>query len=230
MPFLVPIVGAILGISSQNKQQKLQQQGLTAQEQIANQEMTDKQQIFKQLTDFFTPYTQSGSPFLQNIQSAAAGQNAQQGNNAAGAFRQQMGQTGMGYGPSGATASGLANIGAQQATGGAANYLANLLNNEQIKFQAASGLNTAGQMAGASQNQPNVSVGLQPANTASAVGGAGNVLQGLLGTLTGNGTAGLPGTQGGGSLPLNTAPFNPLTPGAGTPTTGGWTFGGPGEG
>jgi hypothetical protein len=229
MPVILPIiagVAAIAGISSQNKQQKLQQQGLSEQDQIANQEMQDKQQIFKQLTDFFTPYTQSGSPFLQNIQSQAAGANAQQGNNAAGTFRQQMGQTGLGYGPSGATASGLANLGAQQAQGGAANYLANLLNNEQIKFQAASGLNTAGQMAGASQNQPNVSVGLQPANTASAIGGLG----GVLGSLTGGGSSPLPGSQGGGSLPLNTAPFNPLTPGAGTPTTGGWTFGGPGEG
>jgi hypothetical protein len=229
MPVILPIiagVAAIAGISSQNKQQKTQQQALSEQDQIANQEMQDKQQIFKQLTDFFTPYTQSGSPFLQNIQSAAAGQNAQQGNNAAGTFRQQMGQTGLGYGPSGATASGLANLGAQQAQGGAANYLANLLNNEQIKFQAASGLNTAGQMAGATQNQPNVSVNLPPANTASAIGSLG----GILGGLTGGGSSALPGSQGGGSLPLNTAPFNPLTPGAGTPTTGGWTFGGPGEG
>lgn len=182
MPFIIPIIAvgaAIAGAVTQAKQEKLQQSGLKDQEGIAGQEAADKQQVFNQEEAFYTPYTKDGSPYLQNIQSAAAGQNAQQTNNAAGMFRQVMGGSGLGYGPSGSTAAGLANIGAGAAANGANNYLANLLNNEQVKFQAASGLNSAGTMAGATQNQPNVSTQLTPASGASAIGALGQVLKGI---------------------------------------------------
>jgi hypothetical protein len=203
MPVILPIIAgasAIAGIVSQSKQQGLQQQGLSEQEQIANQEMANKQQIFNQLSSFFTPYLSSGSPFLANIQSANAGQSAQQGNNAAGQFREQMQPTGFGFGPSGTTAAGLAGIGQGQAQSTASNYLTNLLNNEQVKFQAAQGLNSAGQMGGASQNQPNVSTQLQPANTASSIGALGQIFKTLgtgspTGTSAPSSTPSIPGTN-----------------------------------
>jgi hypothetical protein len=185
MPIISTILGiaavasSVAGVAEQHSQQGTQQKALQDQNAIAQQEMADKQKVFNEDQAFYTPYTQSGSPFLQNIQSSAAGQNAQQGNNAAGTFRQQMGQTGLGYGPSGSTAAGLAQIGQGQAASGASNYLQNLLNNEQIKFQAQQGLNAAGTMAGSSQNQPNVGTTLQPASTASSVGALGQTLNGL---------------------------------------------------
>jgi hypothetical protein len=218
------IAGAVEAAKSGGRQQK----ALTQQEQIAQQEMADKQQVFNQEEAFYTPYTKSGSPFLQNIQAAAAGQNAQQGNNAAGQFREQMGQTGLGYGPSGSTAAGLANIGSGMAASGAGNYLANLLNNEQIKFQAAQGLNSAGAMAGASQNQPNVSTQLPYNSLGSGLSGLAQVLGGM--NLPGGNQ--VPGRAPGdtpGSLPpsvFGPVPGVPTAPtqGGGTPTTGGWTL------
>lgn len=218
----MPIISTILGVAAlaagaagtaaSFKEQGTQQNALKDQNQIAQQEMQDKQQVFNQDEAFYTPYTQNGSPYLQNIQSAAAGQNAQQTNNAAGLFRQTMGQSGMGYGPSGATAAGLAGLGANAATTGANNYLANLLNNEQVKFQAQSGLNAAGTMAGATQNQPSVSTQLPAANGFSSLGALGQAA----GTLA----------QGTSSVPTSTTtvPTTSTNPQQGPPPTAGWTI------
>jgi hypothetical protein len=224
IPAIAGTIGAVQSGQAGNRQQK----ALTQQEQIAQQEMADKQKAFDQAESFYTPYTQSGSPFLQNIQSAAAGQGAQQGNNAAGMFRQQMGQTGLGFGPSGATASGLANIGSNQAASGAGNYLANLLNNEQIKFQAQQGLTSAGAMAGATQNQPNVSAQLPNQSLGSGLAGLGQVLAGLNIPGSNQVPSRAPGDTPG-SLPpsvFGPVPGVPTAPtqGGGTPTTGGWSL------
>jgi len=220
MPVISTIIGlgiaaasagsGIAGAVSAHGSEQAQKKALSQQEQIAQQEMTDKQAIFKQLSDFFTPYLKTGSPYLEKTQAATAGQEAQQGNNAAGQFREQMNQTGAGFGPSGSTAAGLAGIGEGQAQSSAANYLQNLLNNEQVKFQAASGLQGAGSMVGSPQNQPNVSTTLPPANFASSIGAFGNVLQNLgkgaptpqqipqsvPGGQMGDILLGMPGTQG----------------------------------
>jgi len=247
MPIISAILGAVIpaviagsgvaGVVEGAQAGGRQQQALTEQEQIAQQEQQDKQQVFNQAEAFYTPYTQSGSPFLQNIQSAAAGQGAQQGNNAAGLFRQQMGQTGLGFGPSGSTAAGLANIGAGQAQSGAANYLTNLLNNEQIKFQAQQGLVSAGQMAGSTQNQPNVSAQLPYQSLGSGLTG----LAGVLGNLLTQGQQGnqVPSTSNipsnTGSVIQNSGVFGPVpgvptfptqggSGGSSTPTTGGWVL------
>jgi hypothetical protein len=224
---LIAAGAAIAGAVEASKAGGRQQKALTQQEQIAQQEMADKQKAFDQAEAFYTPYTKSGSPFLQNIQAAAAAQNAQQGNNAAGQFREQIGQTGLGYGPSGTTAAGLANIGSGMAASGAGNYLANLLNNEQIKFQAQQGLTSAGAMAGASQNQPNVSAQLPYQSLGSGLGGLGGVLANLLGQ--GNQVPGRAPGDTPGSLPpsvFGPVPGVPTVPtqGGGTPTTGGWTL------
>jgi hypothetical protein len=222
IPAITGTLGAVESAKAGNRQQK----ALTQQEQIAQQEMADKQKVFDQAEAFYTPYTKSGSPFLQNIQAAAAAQNAQQGNNAAGQFREQMGQTGLGFGPSGSTAAGLANIGSGMAASGAGNYLANLLNNEQIKFQAQQGLTSAGAMAGATQNQPNVSAQLPYQSLGSGLSG----LAQILGTLNLPGGNQVPGRAPGdtpGSLPpsvFGPVPGVPTAPGSGTPTTGGWTL------
>jgi hypothetical protein len=223
------VASGIAGVASQSKEQGLQQTGLNDQNQIASQEATDKQQIFNQLSSFYSPYLQSGSPYLQNIQSAASGQNAQQFNNAAGQFREQAQAQGTGYGPSGTTASGLSQLGAGAAQSGASNYLANLLNNEQVKFQAASGLNAAGTMAGSPQNQPSVSTQLPAANTASSIGGLGQIFSALSqnGTIGNSGSSGttLPsGTTAAGLDNILFPSSTPSTGSSGTPTTQGWTY------
>jgi hypothetical protein len=231
MPIISTILGiaavasSVAGVAEQHSQQKTQQQGLQDQNAIAQQEMQDKQKAFDQAESFYTPYTQSGSPFLQNIQAAGAAQSAQQGNNAAGQFREQVGQTGLGYGPSGTMASGLAQIGSSQAASGASNYLQNLLNNEQIKFQAQQGLTSAGQMAGSTQNQPNVNTTLPPASTASSIGAFGQALNSLSNPPNNTSTTSTSTTNT--PLPTQLPPGTVNLPPAvssGTPTTQGWGF------
>lgn len=223
MPIIATILGiasAVAGTVSQFKQQGIEQNALNEQNTIAKQELADKQQVFNQDEAFYTPYTKSGSPFLQNIQSAAAGQAAQQGNNAAGTFRQQADQSGLGYGPSGARAAGLAGIGASQAASGASNYLQNLLANEQIKFQAQQGLNAAGTLAGSPQNQPNVGTTLPPANGFSSLGALGQTINSAT-SGSGGPTGGIPQ-----AVPGDTSGINIIN-GAimgGTPTVQGWGF------
>ena len=194
------VAGAVEGAQAGGRQQK----ALTIQEQIAQQEAADKQKAFQQAEDFYTPYTKSGSPFLQNIQAASAGQNAKAANDAAGTFRSEMGTTGVGFGPSGATAAGLANIGSNAASTSAGDYLTNLLNNEQVKFQAEQGITSAGGMAGGSQNQPNVSAQLPYQSLGSGMTGFAQMLQNLM--------------KSGGSGPGNTVPGTLPTTGPGTPT------------
>lgn len=223
MPFLIPLipliaagVGTTAGVIEANKQQGIQNKALNNQNAIAQQEMQDKQQVFKQLVDFLTPYLGEGSPFLKNIQAAAAGQNAQQFNNAAGQFRQQIGQAGTGYGPSGTMASGLAQLGQGAAQTGAANYLQNLLNNEAIKFQATSGLQGAGAMAGASQNQPNVGINVPAQNIGSSIFGAGQLLGSSIPKTGGGGGGSVPGNLPLPNVPIFIPPSAPTTQGSST--------------
>lgn len=227
MPFIVPFIpliaagiGATVGGVSAAKEQGIQQKGLSEQEAIAQQEMQDKQKIFNQLMPFFQQYMTSGSPYLAQTQRASAEQVAQGANEAAGRVRNTLQTSGLGYGPSGTTGAAIADVGAGAAASGASNYLQNLLANEQLKFQAASGLNQAGQMVGSPQNQPSVSTQLPPANLGSSIfGGA----QAIGSTIPGAGG----GSTGGGNLPL--PPTGPVAqnpsiifgmPGQ-TPTTGG---------
>lgn len=205
------VAGAVEGAQAGGRQQK----ALTIQEQIAQQEAGDKQQAFKKLIDFFTPYLKEGSPFLQMIQRAAAETNATGANNAAGQVRQTMGQTGLGFGPSGSTAAAIGGVGAEAAKTGSQNYLQNLLANEQIKFQAAQGVNAAGSMAGSPQNQPNVSAQLPYQSLGSGLSGLGDILKNLL----------KPGGASGGGTQPNSAQNFPIpgVPGSsGTPTTQGF--------
>lgn len=210
------VAGAVEGAQAGGRQQK----ALTEQEQIAQQEQADKQQTFKQLTDFFTPYLSSGSPFLANIQRAGAETNATGANNAAGTFRSEMGSSGVGYGPSGSTAAGLAGIGSNAASTGSSNYLANLLQNEQVKFQAAQGINAAGTMAGSTQNQPNVSAQLPNNSLGSGLTGLAQILKGLTGGSSNPATSNVPN-----NLPTTFPSLPGLAAGSGTaPTTGGWNI------
>lgn len=183
-----------------------------ANQDIATQELRDKQQIFNQLQPFYSPYLQQGSPYLQNIQRAGAEQNAQQQNNAAGQLRQTMNQSGLGYGPSGTTAAAMGQLGQAGAQQSANTYLSNLLNNEQVKFQAAQGLGGLGNMM-SGQNM----VGATPQPVQSTVGSSVNAFGQSLGNLSGG------KYPGNGTLPLtqpNQSNTSILTPG----TTQGWTL------
>ena len=214
--------GVIEGAQAGNRQQK----ALTQQEQIAAQEQTDKQQIFKQLSDFFTPYLSTGSPFLKLIQQASAGTTATGANNAAGAIRNTVGASGVGFGPSGTEGAAIANLGGETNATSSSNYLQNLLNNEAVKFQAAQGLNTAGSMAGSPQNQPNVSTQLPFQSLGSGLSGLSQILKGLINPGTSPTGGGTPAVPGGPNLPAisgNLPNLNIGLPGvSGTPTTQGW--------
>jgi len=186
MPFLLPFIPAIIagaagtaGAVEAGKTGGAQRKALNIQDQIAQQELADKQKIFDQLVPFFTQYMGQGSPFLQQIQRASAEQNAQQFNNAAGTMRNEVQASGLGYGPSAATAAGVGGLGAQAAATSSSDYLTNLLNNENLKFQAAQGVQGAGNMM-AGINQPNVSSQIPYTSGASNIFGLSQVLQNLL--------------------------------------------------
>lgn len=238
MPFLLPILpaliagtGAVGGLIEGAQAGNRQQKALTQQEQIAQQEMADKQQIFDLLKPFFQQYLGAGSPFLSMIQRAGAEQNAQQFNNAAGQVRSTMQPTGLGFGPSGATAAAIGEVGTESAKNASSTFLQNLLNNEQLKFQAAQGLNATGQMAGSSQNQPNVGVQLPFQSTGSSLFGLSQVLQSILKNIPGatpsptSPGGGTPVTPGGPPLPTTSNPPGwgiGLPPVTGAPTTTGF--------
>lgn len=170
------LLGGILGGNSgpSKAENQLYQQEAQQMAQMFPQFMTDA----SQLTNFYTPYMSSGSPFLKNIQAANAGQTAQQYSNAAGTLRNQMQGQGIGFGPSGATAAVLGGLGGQAASQTASNYLQNLLNNENLKFQAAQGM--SGVMGNMKPGQP-ATVGGQytPSGLPGAIAGTGNFLAGL---------------------------------------------------
>jgi hypothetical protein len=236
MPFLIPLIpaliagaGAVGGIVEGAQAGGRQQKALTEQEQIAQQEQANKQQAFKQLTDFFTPYLKEGSPFLKLIQQASAATTATGANNAAGAIRNTVGASGLGFGPSGTTGEAIASEGASTNATSSSNYLSNLLNNEAVKFQAAQGINAAGTMAGSPQNQPNVSVQLPFQSTGSGLTGLAQILKGLINpkvpttTSPGGGTPVTPGGPNLPSLPSNPPGWGIGLPNTGsTPTTEGW--------
>lgn len=215
------IAGSVGGVVEGAQAGGRQQKALSIQEQIAQQEQADKQQAFKQLIDFFTPYLKEGSPFLQQIQRAAAETNATGANSAAGQVRNSVERSGLGYGPSGTEAAALAGVGSEAAKTGSQNYLQNLLANENIKFQAASGIQGAGSMAGSPQNQPNVSAQLPYQSTGSGLAGLSQVLKGLL--LPGSSST--PNTQPNSAQNFTLPNTNTPIPGldtSGTPTTQGF--------
>lgn len=223
MPFLIPIGAAIAGTIISAKQAGAQNKALSTQEQIAQQEMADKQKIFDLLQPFFQQYLGKGSPFLSMMQRAGAEQNAQQFSNAAGQVRSTMGTSGLGFGPSGATAAAVGEVGTEAAKNASSTYLQNLLNNEQLKFQAAQGLNSLGGMAGSSQNQPNVGVNLQPQSTGSSIFGLSQALQSLIKGIGGGGGNSV-GTLPVGGYPGGPPSSPPILPGP-APTSGYTGFG-----
>lgn len=206
------VAGATGGIVEGAQAGGRQQKALSIQEQIAQQEQADKQQSFKQLIDFFTPYLKSGSPFLQMIQRASAETNATGANSAAGQVRNSVERSGFGFGPSGTEAAALGGVASEAGKTGSQNYLQNLLANEQIKFNAAKGINDAGSMAGGVQNQPNVSAQLPYQSLGSGLSGLSQVLQNLLKK-----------SSTGGAKPSDfpPSPDQPGFPGNSTPTTQG---------
>lgn len=200
----VAAAGAGIGESVANS--GAAQQGAAENNQIAQQELQNKNQIFQQLDPLYSQYLQ-GSPYLQNIQRAGAETNAQQENNAAGQLRQTMQTSGLGYGPSGATAAAMGQLGQAGAQQSSNTYLSNLLNNEQVKFQAAQGLTGLGNMM---SNQNTVGQSPQPVQTTtgSSVNAFGQAIGNLMNqTGTGNTSNGtLPLTPPNPSNTINISP------------------------
>jgi hypothetical protein len=188
LPAIIGAGAGVAGAVEAGKTGGAQRKALNIQDQIAQQQLADKQKVFDQLLPFFQQYMGQGSPFLSQIQRASAEQNAQQFNNAAGTMRNQVQASGMGYGPSAATAAGVGGLGAQAAATSSSDYLTNLLNNENLKFQAAQGVQGAGNMM-AGINQPNVSSQIPYTSTGSNIFGLSQALQNLL---KGNNSGGRP--------------------------------------
>lgn len=212
-----------VGLGESVSQGGSQKQAIKDQDKIAQQEEARKQQVFQQLSPFYSQYLKAGNPYLAQTQRAGAEQTATGANNAAGQIRQVMGSSGMGFGPSGATAAALGQEGAATTATASSNYLTNLLNNEQIKFQAAQGISGLA-------NGPQISP--QPAQypinpVPGAVGSFGTQLANLLKTAgTPNQTPGVPAggdTTSAGALGPIIASGVPGSSGA--PTTSGWAFG-----
>jgi len=186
--------------------------------QLLQQELDQMKQMFPQfmgdatqLQNFFSPYMQSGSPFLKNIQAATAQQNSQQYNNQAGMLRGQLQGAGLGFGPSGTMASALGGLGASAANNASSSYLQNLLNNEQIKFQAANGLQNV--FSNLKPGQPATSnIGaMPPSGLPGAIAGAGNALAGI--NFGGNGVTGTPiGSLPGGGPSASSFGAGAITP------------------
>ena len=196
-----------------------QRGAIKSQLDIARAEEARKKAIFDKLSPFYSEYMKSGSPYLAQTQRAGAEQTATGANNAAGQIRQVMGSSGLGFGPSGATAAALGGLGAETGRTASSNYLTNLLNNEMVKFQAAQGLSAA-----ANGQQISPQPGQYPINPApGAIGAFGTALQNLLKTLPSG-----PGNTVPSNLPVGGYPGGP--PGAppiptSPATTSGWTFG-----
>lgn len=220
LPAIIGAAGAGIGAVESIKSGNAQQHALNQQTDIAQQEEARKQEIYKQLQPFFSQYLGSGSPFLAQQQRASAEQNATQFNNAAGQVRNTMQTSGFGFGPSGTTAAAVGGLGAEAAKSSASDYLTNLLNNEQVKFQAAQGI------SGLSQgSQINPTPGQYPINpTPGAVGAFGTSLANLLKNIPGMGG----GSSGGGvgQLPVNPTNLPGIPSFGGAPSTagvsGGW--------
>jgi hypothetical protein len=237
MAWLGPLLGLIgggLGVaeSAQNSgvaQQAAQLQNniAAAQEALNQQSQQQKLQVMQQLFPFFAQYLQQGSPFLSQIQGGAANQNAQQFGNAAGQLRGEMQTSGLGYGPSGTTASALGQLGQGAAQNSIQNYLQNLLANEQVKFQAAQGIQGLGNMFNfGGQNMPTT----QPVQTTtgSSVGALGQTLGNMIGQPSQPQGPQYPGAppvtnSSGGTLPPGT--FGPSPVPGGVPNASGFNLG-----
>jgi hypothetical protein len=179
MGFLAPLaglVGGLAGLIPGFENSNTAAQAAKLQNIISQNELNQKLGVAGQLTPFYEQYMQQGNPFLTMMQGAGAQQNAQQFGNAAGQLRGQMQQSGMGYGPSGTTASALGQLGGQMAQTSSSDYLKNLLQNEQMKFQAAQGLQGVGNMF----NQQMPTNELTQSSLGSSVGALGQGLAGLI--------------------------------------------------
>lgn len=177
MGFLIPLIAGLAGLIPSIESSGAAQKGANLQDQIAESELRAKQGIADQLLPFFQQYMLSGSPYLSMTQQGAANQNAEQFGNAAGQLRGQMQTSGLGYGPSGTTAAAVGQLGTEAAKQSSQNYLQNLLNNEQMKFQAAQGMQGVGNMFSGIAMPTNQ---LTQNSIGSSVGALGQALQNLI--------------------------------------------------
>ena len=224
------LLGGIFGGGANKRLSNTEADALKQQQQQQAIEFQQMQQLFQQLAPFFSAYMSGGSPFLQNIQRAGAEQTAQGANNAAGQIRETLGSSGLGFGPSGATASAIGGLGAETGRTASSNYLTNLLNNEMLKFQAAQGLgNLTSLMKPGGITTPNFA---PPSGLPGAIQGAGNALAGIpfgstnLGPAASNVSTSTLGIPTPGTVPTTNMPFPPfINPTSSSPTTQGFGWG-----
>ena len=224
MPLITALLAGVaaaasgVGVGESIVQGNRQNQAIKSQLDIAKEEEARKQQVYQQLAPFFSEYMKSGSPFLANIQRAGAESTATNANNAAGQIREVTGASGMGFGPSGTQAAALGELGAETGKTASSNYLTNLLNNEQIKFQAAQGLSGLANGPQISPQPPQYPINPIP----SSVGSFGTALANLL-KQSGIGNGNTIGTLPTGNYPGG-PPASPPIPTSPAPTQG-WAMG-----
>jgi hypothetical protein len=223
------LLGGIFGGGANKRLSNTEADALKQQQQQQAIEFAQMQELFQKLAPFFSSYMQSGSPFLSQIQRAGAEQTAQGANNAAGQIRQVLGSSGLGFGPSGTTAAALGGLGAETGRTASSNYLTNLLNNEMVKFQAASGLgNLTSLMKPGGITTPNFA---PPSGLPGAIQGAGNALAGIpfgsnAGPAINNASPNTLGIPAPGTVPTSNMPFPPfINPTSSSPTTQGFGWG-----
>jgi hypothetical protein len=112
---------------------KLVQQPLGLQQQYANKQLAESGQLDK----FLQPFMDQGSPYYKQQQAEMFNQLNQQFRNQSGQAESRLNQQGFGQAPSGLQAALAGEMGQQQAQSQASSWLQQLLNNQQLQFQAA---------------------------------------------------------------------------------------------
>ena len=230
MPFALPFLPAIIGAggaiggalmnrgAANMQNQALKQQMLTEEDQrnLMDQYAKLQQQYGTDAANFYLQYMAKGNPFLSNLLSQHFGQIQKQYGDQQGQLAQKLGASGYGAAPSGLAAASMGDLSRAEAGTQSESWLNDMMQNEQLKFQAAQGLGGVANMFQPGQFALHRFSNPQPAqNPWSQVPGAiGTGLQGLLGNGTSNlfSTPGLNVMQpsympGGGPAPTPPSPF-----------------------
>lgn len=220
--FIGPLISGVVSLitSLNNPSNQAAQGNVTEQKQEQgeqSQEYQNMMQIFGQLQPFFEQYMSQGSPILNQVQQGSAAQLARSFGGQQGQAREALRAQGYGSAPSGTEAGMMGDMATGEATASSQQYLQNLLANENMKFQAASGLQGLGSMMKPStvpyiQNQP-------MSNQGAGIGMLGTALQNLISGSSSSSS----GTSGGASNGTVFSPSGVMTSGYFNPgATGGY--------
>lgn len=143
MPLLAPVLGAFLGQGTTNLQNNITKQQLAteADQQKLMDTYAQLQQTYgKDAANFYLQYMAQGNPWLSNLLSQHFGQIAQQYGNQQGLLGQKLAASGFGAAPSGLAAASAGDLSRAEANTQSESWLNDMMQNEQLKFQAAQGL------------------------------------------------------------------------------------------